>query len=146
MVYNLQFFSLQNAVCFIILTYLVPVLFTFYIRGELKLKKNNSGAKSLIHDVTLWNFQLVDNDLHLTSQSIALVYLYLWPTRCSFFPDSTNFAHFISMFVNASCECSTKRQIWSNLMQLCESFFCWMNDRVKDCKLSFTPFFSLFYE
>ena len=33
------FFSLQNAVCFIILTYLVPVLFTFYIRGVLKLKK-----------------------------------------------------------------------------------------------------------
>jgi len=26
-----SFFSLQNAVCFIILTYLVPVLFTFYI-------------------------------------------------------------------------------------------------------------------
>ena len=25
------FLSLQNAVCFIILTYLVPVLFTFYI-------------------------------------------------------------------------------------------------------------------
>jgi len=25
------FFSLQNAVCFIILTYLVPVLFTFYL-------------------------------------------------------------------------------------------------------------------
>jgi len=25
------FFSIQNAVCFIILTYLVPVLFTFYI-------------------------------------------------------------------------------------------------------------------
>jgi len=30
------FLSLQNAVCFIILTYLVPVLFTFYIQGVLK--------------------------------------------------------------------------------------------------------------
>jgi len=40
------FFSLQNAVCFIILTYLVPVLFTFYKQGLLKLK-NNSGAKRL---------------------------------------------------------------------------------------------------
>ena len=30
------FFPLQNAVCFIILTYLVPVLFTFYIQGVLK--------------------------------------------------------------------------------------------------------------
>jgi len=26
------FFSLQNSVCFIIITYLVPVLFTFYIQ------------------------------------------------------------------------------------------------------------------
>ena len=33
------FFPLQNAACFIIVTYLVPVLFTFYIQCVLKLKK-----------------------------------------------------------------------------------------------------------
>jgi len=38
-VYTLRIFALQNAVCFIILTYLVPVLFTFHIQGVLKLKK-----------------------------------------------------------------------------------------------------------
>jgi len=33
------FFLLQNAVCFMILIYLVPVLFKFYIQGVLKFKK-----------------------------------------------------------------------------------------------------------
>jgi len=39
MVYTLSFFPLKNAVCFKILTYLVPVLFTVYIQGVLKFKK-----------------------------------------------------------------------------------------------------------
>ena len=38
-IYSLFFFPLQNTVCFTILTYLVPVLFTFYIQGVLKLRK-----------------------------------------------------------------------------------------------------------
>ena len=33
------FFSFQNAVCFIMLTCLVPALITFYIQGVLKFKK-----------------------------------------------------------------------------------------------------------
>ena len=61
MVYTLRFFSLQNAFCFIILTYLVPVLFILYT-GRAKIKKNNSGAKRLIINILLIQLKTAVNE------------------------------------------------------------------------------------
>jgi len=64
MPYTLRFFSLQNAVCFIMLTSLVPVLFKFCIQGVLKLKKiNNSGTKGLI-DSFLLAYSVIQIPVH----------------------------------------------------------------------------------
>ena len=61
-VYTLRFFSLQNAVCFIILTYLVRVLFTFYIQGVLKLKEISFGVKGLRESQTEWIVWATDTE------------------------------------------------------------------------------------
>jgi len=66
-VINSPFFSLQNAVCFVILTYLVPVLLTFYIQSVLKLKKkNNSGVQRLSSAWTAITKLLQQYVLHIT--------------------------------------------------------------------------------
>ena len=48
MLYNLHFFSLQNAVYFMMLPCLVSVLLTFKIQGVLKFEKKKSVAKRLM--------------------------------------------------------------------------------------------------
>jgi len=67
------FFSLQNAVCFIILTYLVPVLVTFYIQSVLKFKKNNSGTKRLNRKLLSITPKVkVKNSLYRTGQALRV--------------------------------------------------------------------------
>ena len=75
MVYTLRFFfPLQNAVCFIILTYLVPVLFTFYIQGVLKLKIN-SGFKRLIEDDNyMYMFRPIAAIIRFSSESMVIMF------------------------------------------------------------------------
>jgi len=80
MVYT-PFFSLQNAVCFIILTYLIPVLFTFYIQGVLKRKKNNnSGAKKLTKRLRVSDF-CIKQDYEGENESDLYIVLELQPWR-----------------------------------------------------------------
>ena len=63
------FFSLQNAVCFIMLNCLVPVLFTFYIQDELKLKKKFRRQRVKVHTLVI---PMGSHGLHLNLRFLKI--------------------------------------------------------------------------
>jgi hypothetical protein len=97
-------FSLQNAVYFIMLLFLVPVLFTFYIQGELKIKCKIPVPKGV--DITGENF--VYTSIWKLSRYCALSqYLVL---KILFHPPQTHIQHFLNPPHNLQYSLDTSRR------------------------------------
>jgi len=84
MVYTLRYYSLQNAVCFIILTYLVPLLFTFHIQSVLKLKKNNQQ----IYVLNILNMVYTPRYYSIQNAVCFIILTYLVPVLFTFYMQS----------------------------------------------------------
>jgi len=109
-IYSPFFFPRQNAVCFIILKYLVHVLFTFYIQGVLKLKRN-SGAKRLMYSPMVLQYGF--NFMMLLCYYVWM--RYKWKEKHCHCCSVTCRLHIWPVFGHSKCFCSyvTVIGVWS---------------------------------
>ena len=100
------FFSLQNAVCFIILTYLVSVSFTFYIQDVLKF----CASSWLITEINLIHLFLPSTSSSVKSRDCQVAFPYTRAiaqiTLSTFKLSFVKRIWFLSLFIKWDIPCS----------------------------------------